>query len=357
MNNFNFSVPQTKIGGKSDVFLLEDPKDRKRYFSYKAGQEIEKIREFLRHGSFMAFLLGPKNSGKGTYSKLFAEAVGSERIRHISVGDIVRGVHMSMDSESGKNKLFSFLEANYRGPLSISDAVDSLLGRNASALLPTEFILALLKKEIKEAEGKAIFVDGFPRNLDQISYSLYFRTLMGYEDNPDFFVFIDVPENIIIERIKNRVVCPKCHVPRSLRLLKTKEVVYDAEEKKFYLICDNPVCGGPRMVEKEGDSLGIEVIRDRVEMDKKVIETLINMHGIPKIYLRNSVPVSFAKESVDDYEITPAYSYEFDTKNNRVAVSTSPWVINDDEGVPSYSLLPAPIVVSLIRQVVSVLNL
>ncbi len=33
---------------------------------------------------------------------------------------------------------------------------------------------------------------------------------------------------------------------------------------------------------------------------------------MPKVYLRNSVPVAKAKEYVDDYEITPEYSYIFD---------------------------------------------
>ena len=41
------------------------------------------------------------------------------------------------------------------------------------------------------------------------------------------------------------------------------------------------------------------------------------MQGVPKIYLRNAVPVEKAGEFVDGYEITPAYSYEWDEKNHR----------------------------------------
>ncbi len=357
MNNFNFPVFKTKIDGKTDSFLLEDPIERKKYFEYKSREDIEKIREFLRDNSFLAFLLGPKNSGKGTYSKLFAEAIGSERIAHISVGDLVREVHKNIDDAEEKKSLYSFLEENYRGPLSIDEAIDALLGRNTTSLLPTEFILALLKREMGKVKGKAIFVDGFPRNLDQVSYSLYFRSLMGYEENPDFFVFIDVPDSIIGERMKNRVVCPICHAPRSISLFKTKEVRFDKEKGEFYLVCDEPACNKERLVAKEGDSMGIETIRDRIEIDKAVMKNLIDMQGITKIYLRNAIPVESAKDNVDDYEITPTYRYEYDESNNTVKTNAEPWIVNNDAGEPSYSLLPAAVVTGLIKQIRTALGL
>jgi len=38
-------------------------------------------------------------------------------------------------------------------------------------------------------------------------------------------------------------------------------------------------------------------------------------------------------------------------------VIEKPWVVKDDDGVPSYSLLPQAVAVSLIKQMVSVLGL
>ncbi len=356
MKSFNFPVFKTKIEGEKRVFNLEDPVGRREYFTAKATPEIEKIKEYLERGSFLAFLLGPKNSGKGTYSKLFAEAVGSDRIKHISVGDVVRSVHKSFSDEAKKKELIEYLEKNYRGFLPIEKAIEVFLGRDTSNLLPTEFILALLKREIDLAGKKAVFVDGFPRSLDQISYSLFFRELMGYQDNPDIFIFIDVPETIIDERMKTRVICPKCQTPRNPKLLKTKEVGFDKEKNVFYLMCDNPACDNARMGPKEGDELGIEAVRNRIEIDKKVMTTLLELQGVPKIYLRNDVPVSEASEYLDEYEITPAYRYEFDEKTGTVNTFTEPWVINDEEGVPSHSLLPAAIVLSLIKQFSKILG-
>lgn len=357
MDNFNFPVFKTRIAGVKKTFKLEDPADRKRYFNLKAGGEIRKIQKYLKNNTFVGFLLGKKNSGKGTYTKLFMEAVGSGKIAHVSIGDIVRSVHKELGNKASKKELIEFLKKHYRGPITIEKALEIIIGRDTKSLLPTEVILALVERQIDKLRGKAIFIDGFPRELDQISYSLYFRALMGYRDDPDFFVFIDVPESVMDERIKSRVICPKCQTPRSTRVLATKEVGYDLKTEQFYLICDNSECGGARMVPKEGDSLGIEAIRSRIEIDDKVMKTLLGLNGIDKIYLRNSVPVKLAKKSVDDYEITPAYRYEIDKNSGKVRTIEEMWVIKDGAGEKSYSLLPAAVTVGLIKQIAKILGL
>jgi adenylate kinase family enzyme len=338
-------------------FDLNDPAQRKAYYEFKAGSEIEKLQAYLKDNTFVAILLGKKNSGKGTFSKGFAEALGmQDRIAHLSVGDLVRSVHTSVETDPKfKEELMVYLKKNYRGYISVDQAIDALLGRNQSTLLPDEFILTLIKREIDKIGPKAIFIDGFPRNLDQVSYSLFIRDLIGYRDDPDFLVMIDIPETVIDERIKYRVICPKCHTPRNLKLLPTKDIEYDAVEKKFSMLCDNPECGKAKMVGKEGDELGIEPIRDRLEMDENLIAKAFQLHGIPKILLRNSVPVAEVDEMVDDYEITPEYVFKWDDKLKKVKVSEKPYVVNDDLGTPSHSLLPPPVVVALIKQLADLL--
>ena len=181
---------------------------------------------------------------------------------------------------------------------------------------------------------------------------------MKYRLDPDIFVAINRPESVLDERMRNRVVCPKCQAPRNLTVLATKEVGFDDKTKKFFLICDNPECGGTRMVGKEGDSAGIESIRDRLELDDKLIKKVMSLHGIPKILLRNAVPVNSIKDDiVDDYEITPKYVYEHDEKTDKVTTREEPWIIKDDEGVDSYSLLAPPVVISLLKQLIQALEL
>lgn len=347
---------KTKVEGVTRKFNLSDPQERQDYFEQKAGVEIKVLKEYLDSGkTFIVYWLGKKNSGKGTYSKLMKEVFGKDKVDHISIGDVVRDVHAGMEDENKKRELVGYLEKNYRGYLSVEDALGALLSRDTKTLLPTEFILALAKMEIAKRPKKALFIDGFPRETDQFSYALYFRDLINFREDPDIFVAISIPEAVIDERMKTRVVCPICHTPRTSKLLITKKIGYDEQTKQFYLICDDPACNGARMVSKEGDNLGIEAIRERMEIDEKLIEKAFSLHGVPKILLRNSVPAEMAKDCVDDYEITPEYVFELDA-DKQVKVSERPWTIKDDDGREAYSLLAPPVALALIKELAKVLR-
>ena len=351
-----FPIFKTKTKGLTKTFDLISPQDRKDYFELKAGTEIKKIREYLKKNTFVAYLLGKKNSGKGTYAKMFKEIVSPEKIEHFSIGDVIRGIDGEFRDKKKKRELITFLEKTYRGFIPLDKVISSLEKRSTKTLLPSELILALVKREIARKKKQALFIDGFPRGLDQISYSLFFRDLIGYREDPDIFVLIDVPESVIDERIKWRRVCPLCQTSRNLKLLPTKKIGYNKKLKNFYLICDNPKCKGAKMVSKEGDESGIEPIRERLKMDEKLIKKSFSIYGIPKILLRNSVPVKKAKEFIDDYEITPEYSYQI-SKNGKIKIIEKPWQVCDDEGVLSYSLLPPAVVIALIKQMVEALQL
>ena len=350
----DFSLIRTKTKGLNRKFNLSDPVERQEYFQAKVGKEIKVIKDYLQNNTFIAYLLGKKNSGKGTYTKLMAEIFGKNKIGHISVGDIVRDAYADAQDKKKKQELVDYTKKNYRGYISFDEAFNALVNKSQDKLLPTEFILTLVKKEIDKMDRKTLFIDGFPRDLDQISYSLYFRDLINYRDDPDVFVAIDIPDAVIDERIKNRVVCPKCHTPRSLKLLTTKNVGYDKKKKEFYLMCDDPACHQERMVAKEGDNLGIETIRKRLELDGQLIKKVLSLHGIPKILLRNAIPVDKAEELVDSYEVTPEFSYEYDKKRDKVITHQKSWIVKDNQGVESISLMAPAVVVSFIRQLANV---
>jgi len=354
MRGLEFPLFKTKIEN-SPWFNLTDFKQRQAYFEFKAGDEIKRLREYLKNKTFVAYLMGKKNSGKGTYAKMLKEIVDPEKIEHFSVGDMVREFDEKMRDPNKKEEFISFLKRNYRGYLSLPEIINSLEQRSTKTLLPTELILLLIKEEIFKRGKKTLFIDGFPRELDQVSYSLFFRDLIDYREDPDIFVLIDVPELVIDERIKYRVICPLCKTSRNLKLLPTTKVGYDEKEKKFYLMCDNPECKGSRMVLKEGDELGIDPIRERLEKDEKLMKQAFSLYGVPKILLRNSIPIEKAEECLNRYEITPEYVYK--KENNKIKIIEKPWQVKDDNGVDSYSLLPPPVVVSLIKQIVEVLNI
>src|SRR3989338_941235 len=305
----NFPVNKTTVPGLKKKFDLNDRTERKNYFEAKVGPEIAKLKKYFKNNTFVAYLLGKKNSGKGTYTKLMAEIFGADKIGHISVGDLVRETHKIIEDPKERKELMKYLSEHYRGYISIDDAIDALIGKNQKVLLPTEFIMALVKREIDK-------------------------------------------------RMRNRVVCPICQSPRNLTTFPTKRAGYDKKTKQFFLKCDNPECNGARMVDKEGDNAGIESIRDRLELDNKLIKKVMSLHGIPKILLRNAVPVNSIKDGiVDEYEITPKYVFKHDKKTDEVTINEEPWVVKDDEGVDSYSLLAPPVAVTLIKQLVKALEL
>lgn len=349
---------KTKIKGLNQKFNLNNPKEREEYFGLKAGQEIKKLRDyFLKGNTFIAYLLGPKNSGKGTYSKLFIETVAPEKIEHFSVGDMIREIDRELKDGQRKKELIKFLEKNYRGWHSVKESISALEKRSTKTLLSTELILTLLKREIGKRGRKTLFIDGFPRDLDQINFALFFRDLIGYREDPDIFVLIDAPKAVIDERIKYRAVCPVCQMSRNLKLFPTSEIGYDKKEKKFYLICDNPRCSKNRLLPKEGDVLGIKPIKERLKKDEKLMERAAVLYGPPKVFLRNSIPLRLVKEYVDEYEITPEYFYQWNEKEKRVKIQERPWVVKDDEKIPACSLLAPPVTVSLIKQIADVLGL
>src|SRR3989338_2770941 len=149
-------------------------------FNLKAGAEISKLKTFFENNTFVAYLLGKKNSGKGTYTKLMAEIFGADKIGHISVGDLARNTYKDINDLKKRKEIIEYLSEHYRGYISIDEAIDALIGKNQKVLLPTEFILTLVKREIDKLNRKVIFLDGFPRDLDQVQYSLYFRDLVNY---------------------------------------------------------------------------------------------------------------------------------------------------------------------------------
>ncbi|MCU0821247.1 MAG: adenylate kinase [Spirochaetes bacterium] len=123
-------------------------------------------------------LIGPPGSGKGTQAQRLTKEYN---LPHLSSGDILRA-EVSAGTEFGK-KIQHFMESGEIGP----------------AELITEIVLRHISGKCKAG----YILDGFPRTLYQAEE-------LDKWQAPDIAIFIDVPEDIIVERICGRRTCPLC---------------------------------------------------------------------------------------------------------------------------------------------------
>ena len=133
-------------------------------------------------------LLGPPGAGKGTLSNKILENLDAVQI---ATGDLFRyNIH---------NKTPLGLKAK--------EYMDQ------GNLVPDELTIDLLwdyfdKQENTKSSDKIVLFDGFPRNLSQAQ-----ALDQGMEDRGqkiDVVIYFDVDEDILIERVTGRRVCPNC---------------------------------------------------------------------------------------------------------------------------------------------------
>lgn len=128
--------------------------------------------------SVSVVFFGPPGSGKGTQASRLAADLG---IPQISTGDLLRS-HVQRGTELGA----------VAKPIMAS-----------GALVPDDLVTAMLKERLSEADAAvgALF-DGYPRTVAQ-AVSLR-ELLRGLGRDLDAVLFIDVPDEAIVERLVKR---------------------------------------------------------------------------------------------------------------------------------------------------------
>jgi len=185
-------------------------------------------------------MLGPPGAGKGTYASRLTGRLG---IPHISTGDMVRE-EIRKQSDLGKK---------------IKEYSDK------GALVPDEIIIKLLTERLEKPDcSRGFILDGFPRTISQAEALEKIAPI-------DLVVNLNVPDDIIITRLSNRLICSKCGAIYNLLTLKPKKDQ----------ICDK--CGG-NLYQREDDKP--EVIRERLKIYRRQTQPLIDYY-IQKGLLRN----------------------------------------------------------------------
>ncbi len=129
-------------------------------------------------------LLGAPGAGKGTVAKLLTKLDGSVQI---STGDILRGA-VAAGTELGKQA-----EAAMK----------------AGDLVSDDLIMGIMGERLKEDDCKAGYLlDGFPRTIPQAEALKILLADMG--ETLDCAVEIDVPRDVILDRLTTRRTCTGC---------------------------------------------------------------------------------------------------------------------------------------------------
>ena len=170
-------------------------------------------------------LLGAPGAGKGTVAKLLTEIDGSVQI---STGDILRAA-VAAGPELGKKA-----EAAMK----------------AGDLVSDDLIMGIMEERLKEDDcKKGYLLDGFPRTIPQAEALKELLAKMGEE--LDCVVNIDVPRDVILDRLTTRRTCEDCGAIYNVKSNPPKE------EGK----CDK--CGG-KVVQRDDETE--EAISNRLDV-------------------------------------------------------------------------------------------
>ena len=184
-------------------------------------------------------LLGAPGAGKGTVAKLLTKLDGSVQI---STGDILRGA-VQAGSDLGKQ------------------AQDYM---NRGDLVPDELIMGIMGTRLQEPDcEKGFLLDGFPRTIPQAEQLK--EMLSKLDITLDMAVNIDVPRDVILDRLTTRRTCSNGDC----------QAIYNVKSNptKVDGICDK--CGSP-VIQREDETE--EAISHRLETYNEKTAPLIGFY-------------------------------------------------------------------------------
>jgi adenylate kinase len=184
-------------------------------------------------------LLGAPGSGKGTQADHLQREMG---LTHIASGDLFRH-HLQQKTDLG----IQASEFMTRG-----------------ALVPDPITIAMLRDRISQPDtSKGVLLDGFPRTMEQ---AIALNEMMsGLGRDIDAVLYVEVPDDELVERLSGRLVCRECQVPfhRTANPFKT---------------CPHGRCSGEHLYQRPDDAP--ETVRARLVTYHKQTAPVIDYYRL-----------------------------------------------------------------------------
>jgi adenylate kinase len=130
-------------------------------------------------------LLGPPGAGKGTQAARLCDEL---KLAYVATGDMLRG-HRSRGTELG---------------LAASEHM------RAGRLVPDELVIAMITEALPDNPETGLVIDGFPRTVAQAE--ALDELLRACGRRLTAAILVDVEDDVVVERISGRRVCPNGHV-------------------------------------------------------------------------------------------------------------------------------------------------
>ena len=182
-------------------------------------------------------LLGPPGSGKGTQAAELKEMLN---LPHVSSGDLFR--------HNINNKTALGLKAK--------TYIDQ------GELVPDAITIAMVMDRLSQPDcQKGALLDGFPRTLAQAEALDKALSEQGHEIEK--VPLINVPQEVVIERLSGRLICRKCQA--------TFHKIYNPFET-----CPQHQCQGEYLYQREDDKP--ETVRSRLEVYWEQTSPLIDYY-------------------------------------------------------------------------------
>ena len=207
-------------------------------------------------------VFGAPGAGKGTQAKFLVEKYN---IPQISTGDMLRAAIVDKTAMGMEAKKFM----------------------DAGELVPDSTIIGIIQDRLDKDDCQNGFIlDGFPRTLAQAEA---LEDLMSKSGKKlDFVLSFDVPDELIIQRIAGRRVCPKCGA--------SYHVEFNPSKKEG--ICD--ACGDNLIIRKDDNA---DTVKNRLQNYHNQTAPLIDFYKNMGVFAQIDGSQELSKVTKDMFEV------------------------------------------------------